>query len=91
MDMTIRPHRLIETNEAAHVQTSDKPERIIGLLILLVALGGFGFWALLAPLDGAVITSGVVAVESARKTLQHLDGGVVSEIHAHESLFRKFI
>jgi len=31
----------------------------VGLLVLAVAVGGFGTWAALAPLSGAVIVSGV--------------------------------
>lgn len=51
-----------------------------GLLMLLVAVGGFGTWAALAPLSGAVIVSGTVQVDSYRKTVQHLEGGIVKEI-----------
>ena len=52
--------------------------------MLVVALGGFGAWAGLAPLDSAVVAPGVVAVESSRKTIQHIDGGIVSEILVRE-------
>lgn len=56
----------------------------MGLLVLLVALGGFGFWAAVAPIDSAAVAPGVVTVESARKTVQHLEGGIVSEILVRE-------
>ena len=49
----------------------------IGLLTLLVGLGGFALWAALAPLDEGVPLPGVVAVESNRKTVQHLTGGII--------------
>ena len=42
--------------------------------------GGFGTWAALAPLDSAVVAPGTVAVYSNRKTVQHLEGGIVAEI-----------
>lgn len=37
-------------------------------------------WLALAPLSGAVIGAGVVKVDSNRKTVQHQDGGIVSEL-----------
>ncbi len=38
----------------------------------------------MAPIDSAAVAPGVVAVESSRKTIQHLEGGVVEEILVHE-------
>lgn len=38
-------------------------------------------WLATAPLNSAVIAGGVVAVESYRKVVQHLEGGIVNEIH----------
>jgi HlyD family type I secretion membrane fusion protein len=49
-----------------------------GLVILFVA-GSF-VWAANASLDGAAIAKGVVRVESNRKDIQHLEGGIVKEI-----------
>lgn len=43
------------------------------------ALFFFG-WAGLVPLDSAVVAPGVVVVESHRKTIQHLEGGIVSAV-----------
>jgi HlyD family type I secretion membrane fusion protein len=37
-------------------------------------------WTLMARLDGAAVAPGVVSVESYRKTIQHLEGGIVLEI-----------
>ena len=44
----------------------------------------FGGWTLLAKIQGAVIASGQVAVEGKPKVIQHLDGGIVSEISVKE-------
>jgi HlyD family type I secretion membrane fusion protein len=52
----------------------------IGLIVIAVFFGGFGLWSLLAPLSGAVIVPGFVKVVSERKTVQHLEGGIVKEI-----------
>ncbi len=56
------------------------PHILAGLLVIAVMFGGVGTWAALAPLKSAVIAPGVVTVFSKRKTLQHLEGGIVSEI-----------
>jgi epimerase transport system membrane fusion protein len=70
-----------EANSAVTaVETDDKPIRIIGLMVLLSTLGVFGAWAYLAPIDGAALAPGFVAVKSHKKTVQHLDGGIVSQL-----------
>lgn len=53
---------------------------ITGLLMLIVMFGGTLLWSAWAPLESAVPAPGVVAVESDRKVLQHLEGGIVSAI-----------
>jgi len=55
-----------------------------GLLILLIFFGGFGTWAATAPLNGAVVGNGVVKVEGNRKSVQHLDGGIVKQLRVKE-------
>ena len=62
----------------------DKPIRRIGYLMLLVTFGLFGGWATLAPLDSAALAPGVVTVKSYRKTVQHLEGGIVRELRVHD-------
>jgi len=47
---------------------------------MAVFLGGFGLWAAFAPLESAAMAQGVVEVETSRKTVQHLEGGIVSQI-----------
>lgn len=51
-----------------------------GFIVIALFFGVFGAWAWLAPLDSAAIAIGTVSVESNRKTIQHLEGGVVAEI-----------
>ncbi|WHS57780.1 HlyD family type I secretion periplasmic adaptor subunit [Pseudomonas sp. G2-4] len=62
----------------------DAPIRRIGYLMLLVTFGLFGGWATLAPLDSAALAPGVVTVKSYRKTVQHLEGGIVRELRVHD-------
>lgn len=55
-----------------------------GALIILIFFGGFLGWATVAPLDEGVVTSGQVAVDSRRKTVQHLEGGIIGRLHVRE-------
>lgn len=63
------------------VPSSDwKPVVRLGYILIVCVLGSFLFWSLVARLDGAALAAGVVSVESNRKTIQHLEGGIVREI-----------
>jgi len=66
------------------LEVSDRKPRLIGLLILFVTFGMFGTWAAVAPLDSAALAPGVVTVKTYRKTVQHLEGGIVKEIHVRD-------
>jgi len=52
-----------------------------GMIVVGVFVIGFLGWAALAPLDSALVAQGVVVVETHRKTIQHLEGGIVSAIY----------
>ena len=56
----------------------------LGLIALLVLVGGFGTWAVMAQITGAVITSGQIEVNRNRQVIQHPDGGVVDVILVQE-------
>lgn len=53
---------------------------LFGMLVMFGFFGGFMAWAMLAPLSEAAIASGMIKVEGTRRTLQHLEGGMVREI-----------
>ena len=53
---------------------------IAGIVVIVFFIGGFFTWASLAPLSRAVVSPGILKVDSSRKQIQHLDGGVVTEI-----------
>ncbi|GFM89599.1 HlyD family type I secretion periplasmic adaptor subunit [Pseudomonas cichorii] len=63
---------------------SDHKIRYLGYGILIIVFGIFGTWSAIAPLDGAVHAPGVVTVQTYRKTVQHLEGGIVKEILARD-------
>ena len=63
--------------------SSTKP-LAIGLIASLLLIVGFGGWAVMAQLSGAIIATGQIEVDQNRQIVQHPDGGVVSEILVEE-------
>ncbi len=55
-----------------------------GMIVLALGFGGFLLWAGLAPLDEGVPTQGMVTLDTKRKTVQHLSGGLVKEVLVQE-------
>jgi HlyD family secretion protein len=53
---------------------------LAGNLLILCFVLGLGTWSGFAPLESAAVASGVVESESSRKTIQHLEGGIIREI-----------
>ncbi len=66
------------------VETDEKKVVRFGMITLVLGLGGFLLWAALAPLDEGVPGSGIVSVDTKRKTIQHLRGGLVESIAVRE-------
>ncbi|MGI9488778.1 MAG: biotin/lipoyl-binding protein, partial [Geminicoccaceae bacterium] len=57
---------------------------LAGFVVISPFFGCGLLWAGFAPLSSAAIAPGVVSVASSRKTVQHLEGGIVREIHVQE-------
>lgn len=57
---------------------------LAGSVMGLILLAGVGGWAATAQLTGAVIAQGQVAVDQNLKSIQHRDGGIVSQIAVRE-------
>jgi HlyD family secretion protein/epimerase transport system membrane fusion protein len=51
-----------------------------GVLVVGLFFGGLGWWAATAPLAGAAIAPGVVSPDGSRRTVQHLEGGIIRAI-----------
>lgn len=51
-----------------------------GLWALGLGFGGFLLWAGLAPLDEGVPGQGMISIDTKRKTVQHLSGGLIKEV-----------
>lgn len=51
-----------------------------GIIVFILLFVGGGGWLSMAQISGAVIGTGAVSVEGRSKAIQHLDGGIVTEI-----------
>src|SRR4051794_23025128 len=69
---------------------------LAGSLLVSIFVVGAGTWAAYAPLESAAQGPGTVESESSRKTVQHLEGGIIGqilvkdgdEVHAGQVLLR---
>ncbi|HAS63495.1 MAG TPA: HlyD family type I secretion periplasmic adaptor subunit [Vibrio sp.] len=59
----------------------------LGAGTVLLMFFVFIVWASLANLSSAAIAPGVIIVESKRKPIQHLEGGIVEKIHVSDGQF----
>ncbi len=59
---------------------------IFGMFMLVFLFVIFGLWSVLAPIDSAAIASGQVALDSNKKTIQHLEGGIIETILVTEGM-----
>jgi HlyD family secretion protein len=73
-----------------HLRKKDRGEPsyrgpvIAGLATIFLGLGGLTTWAFSAHLDSAAIATATVVVDSKRKTISHLEGGILKTLLAHE-------
>lgn len=64
--------------------TGAKAPLLFAATLTVVCLGGAGAWSALAPLESAAMANGTLVVDSYRKTVAHLEGGVVKELLVRE-------
>ena len=64
--------------------TNDMPTRMIGIIIVFLTFGVFGGWSMTAPLDSAALAPGVLTVKGYKKTVQHLEGGIIQQLYVKD-------
>ena len=83
---SVQDAQVVRTSEDAISNASSDTSAVarVGLWVLGLGFGGFLLWAAFAPLDEGVPTQGMVTIDTKRKTVQHLSGGIVKEVLVHE-------
>jgi HlyD family type I secretion membrane fusion protein len=80
----IKPSPSIRVGEDTTAVPDWRQPAALGYAIIVIIFFGLGGWSALAKIDSAVTAPGVVANESNKRTVQHLEGGIVREILVHE-------
>lgn len=71
-------------NSENELQVSTSSPIRWGFAVLILGFGGFLVWAALAPLDEGVPAQGMVSIDTKRKLVQHLSGGIVKDVLVKE-------
>ena len=66
-------------------QPKDRSHTHWGILVLLLGFIGLVIWAAFAPLDEGVPCPALVNLDTKRKVIQHLTGGIIKTIHVKEN------
>jgi len=64
---------MMQQNETPRPKTAFWSPVLLGAFTIVALLGGIVGWAATTRIDGAVVASGMIAVESERKRVQHLE------------------
>ncbi len=75
---------MVEGEKTGVTKTSIVKHSTAVVVLAAGLLFGLGGWAALAKLSGAVVATGRVVVEGNSKKIQHLSGGIVSQINIAE-------
>ncbi|MEM7654263.1 MAG: biotin/lipoyl-binding protein, partial [Pseudomonadota bacterium] len=70
--------------DAPRASTDLRRPMFAGLVLIGLGAAAFIAWGVLAPLQSAAIAPGTVIVEGNRKTVQHLEGGIVAQVHVRD-------
>ncbi len=82
--MTSDAARIHDLEWFAEVPRSIWRQTAAGLLLMSATFGGFGTWALTAPLAAAVVAQGSFVATGQNKIVQHLEGGIIKDILVDE-------
>ena len=58
--------------------------RRLGYAVTILLVFGLGGWSAFAPLEGAAIAPGIISPDGNRRTVQHLEGGIIRSIDVRE-------
>ena len=69
------------------VPRSTRRFTLAGLIVLGASVLGFGVWGSTAPIAGAIVAPGIFVANGQNKIVQHLEGGIISELRVQEGDF----
>ncbi|MEO3433764.1 HlyD family type I secretion periplasmic adaptor subunit [Inquilinus sp. CAU 1745] len=57
---------------------------LVAAAVIALFFGGFGIWSVTATLASAALAPGTVSPDGSRRTVQHLEGGIIADIRVAE-------
>lgn len=76
-------NRMTHTTENTLTAKLGAPKRLaVKATLAFAAL--FGAWSVLAPMSSATVATGMVSPDTGRKTIQHLEGGIIEKLLVNE-------
>jgi HlyD family secretion protein len=72
------------SGDRSSVVQDTRPPAVFGIWIMIFTFGFFMMWAILAPLDSASNAVGKIVLDSKKRIIQHLEGGIIKEILVRE-------
>jgi HlyD family secretion protein len=75
---------ILEPADRALLKRSVRGPARLGIFLIVIFVVGFGSWAALVPLASGAIAPGVVSPDGSRRTVQHLEGGIIRTLHVRD-------
>ena len=82
LSRAMRPRRMAGNPGALRDMT--RYPRRLGVAAAILFVSVLGGWSVLAPLESAAVAPGIISPDGHRKTIQHLEGGIIRTIHVRE-------
>ncbi len=74
-------------DDAAALRASIRKPVQLAVFLSFTFLGGFGIWGALAPIAGGSVAPGVISPDGSKKTVQHLEGGIIGKLLVRDGDF----
>lgn len=84
LDRSPSEPRPLPPSDAGALKSSLSGPKAIGLLLIIIFLGGFLAWGMTAPLAGGAVAPGVISPDGSRRTIQHLEGGIIAGLQVRD-------
>lgn len=79
-EQQVRWPRSSRDDDAAMLKDSIRCPVRIALALSVFYFVGFGAWGAVAPIAGGSVAPGVISPDGSRKTVQHLEGGIIGKL-----------
>jgi HlyD family secretion protein/epimerase transport system membrane fusion protein len=79
-----QPAYVHEPSDAVTLRNDIRGPQRAGFLLIVIFMGGFTLWGLTAKLAGGAIAPGIISPDGSRRTVQHLEGGIIASLKVRD-------